>query len=115
MGNRTDQLAAPRYVTVDQEGTLFITEYTNKRVSRWKRGARNGEIIISNVYVNGITLSSAQKDKDQYLFVGDWYEARVLKFNKNGTGGGQLVIGGKGPGASLEQLLTRKRSDCISK
>ena len=43
----------------------------------------------------------------------DWYEARVLKFNKNGTGGGQLVIGGKGPGMTLEQLLTRKRFDRV--
>ena len=100
MDNRTDQLAAPRYVTVDQEGTLFITEYTNKRVSRWKRGAQHGEIIISNMYVNGITLRSVQ-DEEQYLFVSDWYEARVRKFDKNGTGGGQLVIGGKGPGVSF--------------
>ncbi|CAF2880612.1 unnamed protein product, partial [Rotaria sp. Silwood2] len=105
IGNRSDQLDSPRYITVDQEGTLFITEYTNKRVSRWKKGARNGEIIISNIYANGIALGPIQAES-QHLFVGDWYQARILKFNKNGTGEGQVVIGGKGPGASLEQLIT---------
>ncbi|CAF4035525.1 unnamed protein product, partial [Rotaria sp. Silwood1] len=104
-GNRSDQLALPRYVAVDQEGTLFITEYTNKRVNRWKKEARSGEIIISNTYVNGIALGPTLGET-QYLFVGDWYEARILKFNKNGTGDEQVVIGDKGPGTSLEQLLT---------
>ncbi|CAF1183081.1 unnamed protein product [Rotaria sordida] len=105
VGNRSDQLALPRYVAVDQEGTLFITEYTNKRVNRWKKGARSGEIIISNIYVNGIALGPTLGET-QHLFVGDWSEARILKFNKNGTGNGQVVIGGKGPGTSLEQILT---------
>jgi hypothetical protein len=107
VGNRTDQLALPRYVTIDNEGTLFITEYTNKRVVQWKKGAQNGEIIISNISANGITLGPMQGE-NQYLFVGDWLEARILKFNKNGTDGGQVVVGGKGAGASLEQLATRK-------
>jgi DNA-binding beta-propeller fold protein YncE len=107
VGNQTNQLALPRYVTVDKEGTLFITEYTNKRINRWKKGAQNGEIIVSNIFANGITLGPMQGE-NQYLFVGDWFEARILKFNTNGTGGGEVVVGGKGSGSSLEQLSTRK-------
>ena len=105
-GNHSDQLALPRYVTVDNEGTLFITEYTNKRVNRWKKNAQQGEIIIANIYANGIALGPSQEG-EQYLFVGDWSEARILKFDKDGKAGGEVVVGKRGPGTSLEQLLTR--------
>ena len=105
-GNRSNQLALPRYVTVDNEGTLFITEYTNKRVNRWKKNAEQGEIIIANISANGITLGFTQGGQ-QHLFVGDWFEAHILKFDKDGIAGGQVVVGGKGPGSSLEQLRTR--------
>ena len=105
-GNRTDQLALPRFAAMDQQGTLYVTEYTNKRVNKWRKGAERGEIIVSNIFANGIALGCGQGE-DQCLFVGDWSDAAILKFNKNGTGGGQVIIGGKGSGASLEQLSTR--------
>jgi hypothetical protein len=111
IGNRSDQLALPRFVTVDKEGTLYITEYTNKRVNKWKKGAANGEIIISNISSNGIALGPKQ-GQDQFLFVGDWLEARILKFDKNGAGR-EVVTGNKGPGTSIEHLSTRKSTHPI--
>lgn len=85
---------------------MFITEYTNKRVNRWKKGAERGEMIIANISANGIALGSTQEGK-QHLFVGDWFEAHILKFDKDGIAGGEIVVGGKDPGSSLEQLYTR--------
>ncbi|CAF3325985.1 unnamed protein product [Rotaria socialis] len=105
IGNRSDQLALPRYIALDKKGTLFITEYTNKRVSRWEKGASSGDIIISNINANGIALGP-ESDEKQSLFVGDWFSAYILKFNKNGTGRRQIVVGSNGSGSSLEQLST---------
>ncbi|CAF3797292.1 unnamed protein product [Rotaria magnacalcarata] len=107
IGNRSDQLTLPRYIAVDNEGTLFITEYTNKRVSRWEKGASSGDIIISNINANGIALEP-EPDEKQSLFVGDWFSAYILKFNKNGTGRRQIVVGSNGSRSSLKQLSTRR-------
>ncbi|CAF4807841.1 unnamed protein product, partial [Rotaria magnacalcarata] len=41
-GDRLDQLYYPRYVSVDQEHSVYISEYDNHRVVKWTKGAKQG-------------------------------------------------------------------------
>ena len=75
-GNGTDQLNNPRDVIVDKErDSLIISDGGNKRVVRWPRrngGGTSGEIIISNIVCEGLTM-----DENGFLYVVDYGKREV--------------------------------------
>jgi sugar lactone lactonase YvrE len=99
-GERNDQLNCPTNVIVDQENdSLIICDFNNKRVVRWPR--RNGtseETIISNV-----SCWDLKMDNDGYLYVSDHEKHEVRRW-KIGETNGKLIAGGNGIGNRLDQL-----------
>ena len=45
-GNGLDQLFTPIDVKMDREDNLYIAEFHNKRIQKWKKGATEGEIRV---------------------------------------------------------------------
>lgn len=45
-GNGLDQLFTPFDVKMDREDNLFIADFNNKRILKWKKGAKEGEIRV---------------------------------------------------------------------
>lgn len=104
------QLCHPSAITLDKEGTMFITVEDNTfgsgngSVVRWEKGATSGKtIIFTNTSFYGITLDAEEK----YLYVGHHRQHRVLKYTTNGTSG-SVVAGDRGRGPALNQLDYRK-------
>ena len=99
-GHRSDQLNCPRDVIVDQENDCFIISDTwNRRVVRWpRRGAKRGETIITGIGCHGLTM-----DDRGFLYICE-DDQHVVKRWKIGERKGQVVAGGNGSGAGLDQL-----------
>ena len=99
-GDRNDQLNYPTNVIIDQQNdSLFICDWMNRRVVRWpRRNGRTGEILISNIACWDLMM-----DKDGYLYVSDM-EKREIRRWKIGEENGTIVAGGNGQGNGTNQL-----------
>ena len=104
-GNRIDQLNCPTDVILDENNkSLIICDYGNRRVVRWSLQNRNGdkEILIENIRCQGLMMN-----ENGDLFVSDYENDAVKRWRKSeiGKGGeGTIVAGGNGRGNQLNQL-----------
>ncbi len=105
-GDGTHQLSRPIDIIVDKKtDSIFICDLRN-RIVRWSRqNATNGDIVISNIYCNGLAM-----DDKGYLYVSDWwkYEVRQWEIGVNPTS--TIVAGGNGVGNDFGQL---RKPACI--
>ena len=99
-GNRNDQLNAPSNVIIDQQNhSLIICDWKNRRVVRWPRqNGQTGEILISNILCRDLKM-----DNDGYLYVSDTEKHQIRRW-KIGEESGTIVAGENGLGNRLEQL-----------
>ncbi|CAF4540414.1 unnamed protein product, partial [Didymodactylos carnosus] len=44
-GNRLDQLSSPRYVFVDRDHSVYVSDYGNDRVMKWMEGAKQDMVV----------------------------------------------------------------------
>ncbi|CAF1439987.1 unnamed protein product [Rotaria sordida] len=100
-GNQ-NQLCNPTAITINREGTLFVTveNASSGSVISFKKGATSGETFITgNTSFYGIVWD----EKEEYLYLGHHREHRVVKYTKDGRLVG-VVAGGNERGAALNQL-----------
>ncbi|CAF4890987.1 unnamed protein product, partial [Rotaria sp. Silwood1] len=105
-GDRSDPLKYPLDVAIDKDGTMYISDYGNKRVQRWFRGGQSGRTIIENIPVLGVAL-----DDERSLYVSDYGNHSVRK-RRIGETIEQLIISGLG--YSYYMFVDRNRSVYIS-
>jgi sugar lactone lactonase YvrE len=87
-GSSLKQLSYPEGVIVDLWGRIYVADYNNHRVMRWKEGNTEGEIIVGG---NGKGQNSDQLshptglsfDIEQNLYAVDKENNRVQKFEKD--------------------------------
>ncbi|CAF4514972.1 unnamed protein product [Rotaria sp. Silwood1] len=95
-------------LAMDNNGYLYVGDYENHEVRRWKLGDTNG-IIVAGGNGEGDHLNQLSGrfyifvDKDQSVYVSDEQNHRVMKWMKDAKEG-IVVAGGNGPGNSLTQL-----------
>lgn len=65
-------------------------------MQRWRKGASEGETILTNTSCCGIAL-----DNEDSLYVVDWILFRVMKWQ---VGVGEMVAEGNGQGSNINQL-----------
>jgi sugar lactone lactonase YvrE len=95
-------------LTMDKNGSLYVSNNKKNEVRRWKRGDQNGTIVAGgNGGGNDLNQFLGPNfifiDKDYSLYVSDWSNYRVMKWLKDAKEG-IVVAGGNGQGYSLTQL-----------
>jgi len=104
-GNRINQLFWPTDVIIDENNkSLIICDYGNRRVVRWPLENPNGdkEILIQNILGCGLMMN-----ENGDLFVADLKNDAVKVWRNGEIGKGKegiIVAGGNGRGNKLNQL-----------
>ncbi|CAF3727721.1 unnamed protein product [Adineta steineri] len=78
-------------LTIDKNGFIYVSDYENHEVRRWKQGDKKGELVAGG------------NDEDCSLYISDCGNHRVMKWIKNAKEG-TIVAGGNGQGNSRKQL-----------
>ncbi|CAF3807113.1 unnamed protein product [Rotaria sp. Silwood1] len=105
-GNRLDQLDYPRYVFVDRDHSVYVSEYENHRVMKLEEGAKQDIVVAGG---QGQSLTQLNKpegvvvDRLGTVYVTDYGNHRIMRWPKGATQG-SVIIGGNGYGAQSDQL-----------
>ena len=95
-------------LTIDKNGSLYVSDWQKNEVKRWKRGEKNGTIVAGG-NAQGTNLNQLDcptcifVDEDYSLYVSDKNNHRIMKWLQNAKEG-IIVAGGNGPGNNLIQL-----------
>jgi sugar lactone lactonase YvrE len=97
-----------RGLTMDENGSLYVVDYGNYEVRRYRRGESQKTVVAGG---NGRGSGLGQffspyyvfVDRDHSVYVSDWGNDRVMKWEE-GAKQGIAVAGGQGRGDSLSQF-----------
>ncbi|CAF1358470.1 unnamed protein product [Rotaria sordida] len=92
-------------LTMDENGSLYVA---GEGVRRYRIGDTKGTVVAGiNGYGHGLDQLAGPSyvfvDRDHSVYVSDWVNNRVMKWEENAKEG-IVVAGGQGKGASLTQL-----------
>ncbi|CAF3656902.1 unnamed protein product [Rotaria sp. Silwood1] len=95
-------------LTMDENGSLYVVDYGEHEVRRYRRGERQGTVVAGG-NGSGNRLDQLHNpyhvfvDRDNSIYVSDLGNHRVMKWMK-GAKQGIVVAGGEGQGNGLTQL-----------
>ncbi len=95
-------------LTMDENGSLYVTDYGKHEVRRYRRGESQGTVVAGgNGRGNRLAQLSIPQhvfvDRDHSVYVSDRENNRVMKWME-GAKQGIVVAGGQGKGNDLTQL-----------
>jgi sugar lactone lactonase YvrE len=97
-------------LTMDENGSLYVTDYGKHEVRRYRRGESEGTVVAGgNGSGSGNRLDQLSipsyvfVDRDHSVYVSEWRNHRVMKWVE-GAEQGIVVAGGQGYGNGLTQL-----------
>ncbi|CAF4310044.1 unnamed protein product [Rotaria sp. Silwood2] len=95
-------------LTMDENGSLYVTDDGKHEVRRYRRGESQGTVVAGgNGSGNRLDQLSSPRyvfvDRDHSVYVSDWENHRVMKWGE-GAKQGIVVAGGQGEGNGLTQL-----------
>ncbi len=95
-------------MTMDKNGSLYVSDSKRNEVRRWRRGEKDGTIVAGgNGQGNHLNQLRCPTflfvDEDESLYVSDCENHRVMKWAKDAKEG-IIVAGGNGQGSRLAQL-----------
>ncbi|CAF1202091.1 unnamed protein product [Adineta steineri] len=108
IGDQLNQLNYPRFIFVDKEQSVYVSDQNNHRVMKWKKDAKEGRIVAGGNGRGGNLnqLSCPQGvivDDVGQIYVVDFWNARVMRWCE-GKEEGEIVVGGNGRGNQSNQL-----------
>ena len=107
-GSKLDQLSEPRGIFITNNRDIYIADFENHRVMKWKAGSNEG-VIVAGGNGNGSNTnqlsspSDVSVDSDGNLYVLDRSNYRVMKWEPDANEG-SVVAGGNGRGDGNEQI-----------
>ena len=107
-GDKLNQLNGPTYLFVDEQSTLYVSDWNNHRVMAWKKDATEG-IVVAGGNGKGRNLTQLSRprgvwvDGCGHVYVADDENHRVMRWEK-GAKQGTVIVGGNGGGAEAHQL-----------
>ncbi|CAF5005050.1 unnamed protein product, partial [Rotaria sp. Silwood1] len=95
-------------LTMDENGSLYVTDVEKHEVRRYRRGESQGTVVAGgNGSGNRLDQLSSPTyvfvDRDHSVYVSEWNNHRVMKWME-GAKQGIVVAGGQGYGNGLTQL-----------
>ncbi|CAF1130811.1 unnamed protein product [Adineta steineri] len=106
-GTQLNQLSYPGFVFVDKEQSVYVSDFHNDRVIKWRKDAKEGTIVVggnrggSNLnqlsYPTGVIVDDLGR-----IYVADWGNHRVMRWCE-GQEEGEIVVGGNGQGNQLDR------------
>ena len=103
-GSAVNMLSNPQGIFVDINFDLYVADCGNDRIQLFRFGQRNGATAAGATITGTITLdcpSDVVLDADNYLFIVDSYNHRIIG---SGPDGFRCIIGCFGYGSALNQL-----------
>ncbi|CAF0913582.1 unnamed protein product [Adineta steineri] len=99
-GNQLNQLSYPRFVFVDEEQSVYVSDVNNHRVMKWRKDAKEGTIVAGgNGYGGNLNQLSSPKgvtvDALGRIYVADYGNYRVMRWCE-AKEDGEVVVGGNG-------------------
>ncbi|CAF0803260.1 unnamed protein product [Adineta steineri] len=107
-GAGLNQLNWPRYLFVDREQNLYVSDQNNHRVMKWKKGAKEGIVVAGGRGAgNALTQLSYPGglfvDSSGTLYVAEGGNDQVMRWTP-GAPQGTVIVGGNGEGAGTNQF-----------
>ncbi|CAF4085126.1 unnamed protein product, partial [Adineta steineri] len=107
-GDQFNQLKNPTFLFVDENQSVYVSDYHNNRVMKWRKGAKAG-IIVAGGNGKGKNLNQLScpqgliVDDFGRIYVADFYNHRVMRWSE-GKEEGEVIVGGNGEGNQSNQL-----------
>ena len=98
-------------IRIDQQGSIFVPEYLNNRVTKWSRNNSTwatSAILIAGGNGNGSGLNqldgtlSVTLDQSGTVYVADYGNHRILRLKEGQSA--TIIAGGRGQGSHSTQL-----------
>ncbi|CAF1388771.1 unnamed protein product [Adineta steineri] len=104
-GNQLNQLSSPTFIFVDEHLSVYVSEFYNHRVMKWRKDAKEGRIVAGGNgegkklnqlhHPHGIIVDDLGR-----IYVADCDNDRVMRWCE-GKEEGEIVVGGNGLGNQL--------------
>ncbi|CAF1529119.1 unnamed protein product [Adineta ricciae] len=108
IGSDSKHLNKPTFIFVDDEQSVYVSDWGNHRVMKWGKDARYG-ILVAGGYGKGSRLSQLDSpsglfvDHAGHTYIADYNNHRVIRWSQ-GKREGELIVGGNGIGNQSNQL-----------
>ncbi|CAF1486670.1 unnamed protein product [Adineta steineri] len=107
-GYQLNQLNCPTVIFVDEDQSVYVSDWESHRVMKWRKGAKEGRIVAGG---NGKGGNLNQLSSPEGIYVGDLGEIyladsgnhRVMRWCE-GKEEGEVVVGGNGEGDQPDQF-----------
>ncbi|CAF4428984.1 unnamed protein product, partial [Rotaria magnacalcarata] len=86
-GAGLNQLNSPRYIFVDRQQNVYVSEWANQRVMKWNKGAKEG-IVVAGGQGQGSALTQLKGPLGLFvdtlgrLYVADYGNHRVMRWTQ---------------------------------
>ena len=107
-GSKLNQLNGPLAIFIDEEETIYVSDYRNNRVMKWLKGASEG-IVVAGGQGQGNSLKQLYSPEGLVvnevgdIYVADWGSHRIMCWLL-GLKEGRVVVDGNGEGKGSNQL-----------
>ncbi|CAF1106013.1 unnamed protein product, partial [Rotaria sordida] len=97
-GADLNQLNGRSYIFVDQQQTVYVSDYSNHRVMKWNKGAKEG-IVVAGGQGEGNALAQLSRPQGLFvdtlgtIYVADSENNRVMRWPKGAKQGTVIVDG----------------------
>ncbi|CAF0758744.1 unnamed protein product [Adineta steineri] len=107
-GDQLNQLNNPTFIFVDEDQSVYVSEFSNHRVMKWRKGAKEGRIVAGGndkgENLNQLFLPQGViVDDFGQIYVADFGNHRVMSWCE-GKEEGEIVVGGNGERNQPNQL-----------
>ncbi|CAF5084776.1 unnamed protein product, partial [Rotaria sp. Silwood1] len=93
-GRETNQLYYPYGLYIDDDQTIYVADYYNRRIVEWKSGATNGKVVAGGNGAHQLNCPAdviIDKESDS-LIISDCGNNRVVRWpRRNGTRGETII------------------------
>ncbi|CAF0912673.1 unnamed protein product [Adineta steineri] len=104
-GTQLNQLNSPTFIFVDEDQSVYVSDYANHRIMKWRKDAKEGRIVAGG---NGQGRNRNQLHHPQgvavdvfdRIYVADFGNDRVMRWCE-GQGEGEIVVDENGKGNQL--------------